>query len=323
MASACRGTRRTAGLGGEEGDPNGTFCSAKPERAGQTRRGRHGRRDRTRTADRAAVQRRRRAEPDRIVITVDEFRSSWTAPQIRTVTPFQAEVGDVVTIVGANYTPRPRSSASAASSSATTFRSDTTLLATCRRSPAGGTRCSSRSPVDETSNPASVEVLPSLFAATPNPASLGMQVTFTGSGFDPGCRCTSAASELSPTRSAPTAPWSGDAPRRDATGAVRGLRRRRSGVRAQPGTVSPRFDRPAAASRAEHRFRRGRNSYSFLNLKASIAGVADARHVRRDLRAGRRHARLAPPPRSDEGLLRLLPRVLQRDQSRATPADSR
>ena len=108
-----------------------------------------------------------------IVITEDEFRAKWTAPQIRTVDPFEAEVGETVTIEGRQLhglgvgqdRRRPR-------------RHDGLR----RHDPAGrrtadrqrvAARYSSRSQAARRAIRPRSRCSPSLSAATPNPAAVG------------------------------------------------------------------------------------------------------------------------------------------------------
>ena len=126
------------GVGGEAGDPTGFWCHAKPERAGTN-------------GSAGAKGDQGRDGPDgetgtltAVVITEDEFRAKWTAPQVRTVEPSEAAVGDTVTVRGANFT-RNAHVHFAGSPGSITVSGDTLLQAVCRRFRPDGSRSSWKS----------------------------------------------------------------------------------------------------------------------------------------------------------------------------------
>lgn len=184
------GSGGAGGRGGEEGDVSWP-CAAAPERAGS---------DGADGADGSAGQRGASGPTGSltaVVITAEEFRTKWTAPQIRTVTPWEVEVGDTVTIEGANYTTGAVVSLDGLVVS-TTFIADTILQADIPPIEAGWVEVTVDVPGGETSNPASLKVLPSLGSVTPSPAALGATLTITGSGFDPNCHVLFRDLELPP-----------------------------------------------------------------------------------------------------------------------------
>jgi IPT/TIG domain len=184
------------GLGGEAGDAH-FGCSARPERAGDNAD--DGEDGDTGPKGRAGVLFADGESPNfsAIVITEDDFRTKWFAPQIRTVDPFQAEVGDTLTLLGANFTSAAVVSIGGVDVD-TTFFADTTLQADVPPIASGVHHVLVAIPGGEMSNPASLEVLPSLSAATPNPAAVGMQITLTGSGFVSGCNVMFQGIQLPP-----------------------------------------------------------------------------------------------------------------------------
>ncbi len=266
-----RGGQR--GLGGEAGDPNGLWCSAKPERAGSNgSNGADGGPGSTGLSGRAY------SDGDvpnlsAFVITEDEFLTKWTAPQIRTVTPSEVEVGDVVTITGANY-PTLVTVRIGGTAVVSTFFADTILQAVVPPIPSGWNDVIVEIPGGQVSNPASVLVLPSLSSASPNPAALGVQVTLSGSGFDPDCRVLFRGAELPPdsvssdgttvlvTLPKPPGPFEDE-------GGVEEI-----AVRNQNGIATRSIDVPL-----RHVLSTGfdvpTNGYSFLNSLPNITGVAD------------------------------------------------
>lgn len=185
------GTKGIVGLGGKAGDPTGFWCTAADERAGGP--------------GRAGTDGGEGDEGDlgptgtftAIVITPDEFRTKWNSPQVRTVTPVEAEVRDTVTIEGANFTASSivRIAGIAAD---TTFVADTILQAEVPAVPAGWVEVIVDIPGGESSNPGSLKVMPSLGAVSPSPAAVGTTITITGVGFDVGCRVLFRGLELDP-----------------------------------------------------------------------------------------------------------------------------
>ena len=118
-----------------------------------------------------------------IVITEDEFRAKWTAPQIRTVDPFEAEVGDTVTIEGANYTAAAFVRIGGVVVT-TTVIADTIVQAEVPPLPSGWHEVLVEIPGrTRTSNPASVEGAAVTVRRHAQSGAVGMQVTLTGSGF--------------------------------------------------------------------------------------------------------------------------------------------
>ncbi|MBX9245265.1 IPT/TIG domain-containing protein [Actinotalea ferrariae] len=186
------GQRGVPGLGGEAGDPKKPWCKERPERAGK--------------AGSAGLVGKpgRLGEPGQpghltaAVITAAEFRSRWVAPRITTVTPTRAVIGDDMTVRGANFTPQMTVSFGGVDAP-TTFLSDTILQAPLPPVPTGWVEVLVAEPGGDDSNPASVEVLPSLGAVAPNPARLGQTVTLVGSGFTSASRVLFRGLELTPT----------------------------------------------------------------------------------------------------------------------------
>jgi hypothetical protein len=256
------------GLGGEAGDRWWPQCPAEPDRAGSPgtpgRAGDDGDRGLT-----GAL-----AEPNltAIVITEDEFWEKWSAPQIRTITPWEVEVGDVVQIEGANY-PSTATVTVGGTAADATFFADTILQAEIPPVPSGWAEVLVDVPGGQTSNPASVKVLPSLFAVSPNPAALGVQITLTGAGFQAGCEVLFRGLELDAsvdangtqvqvTLPAPQGPFE------DQGGVEEIFVRNPDGVATAPISLPLRHVLSTG-------FNVGTNGYSFLNAAANITGVAN------------------------------------------------
>lgn len=261
------------GLGGEAGEPKGLFCSAKPERAG----------DGGGDGDDGDTGQPGLSGPlygdgdapnfEAIVITEDEFRTKWNAPQIRTVSPSSVEVGDVITVEGANYTSNAFVRVGGIVV-ATTFIADTILQASAPPVASGWHQVVVEIPGGETSNPGSLEVVPSLSAVTPDPAAPGTQLTLSGSGFDAGCRVLFRATELQPdsvsadgtvvqvTIPRPAGPFE------DHGGVETLIVRNPNGV--ATGSIDLRLRHVLSTG-----FNVPTNGYSFLNTKQTITGVAD------------------------------------------------
>ena len=181
------------GQGGEAGDPEGLFCHPKPERAGvDGADGADG--DDGETGPQGSI-----GFLTAVVITPDQFRAKWTAPQIRTVTPFEAMVGDVVTIDGANFTADATVRFGSTASAATTVIADTILQAEVPNLGTGWVDVVVDIPGGESSNPGSLKVIPSMIGVTPNPAAAGSTITVFGSGFVPGCHVLFQGVELDPS----------------------------------------------------------------------------------------------------------------------------
>jgi hypothetical protein len=266
------------GYGGEAGDPSWPWCTAAPERAGSDGQGR----DPTDLAGTADVFKGDTGSNGRqgdtgtlaaIVITENEFRAKWNAPQIRTVTPWEVEVGDVVTIEGANYTADASVTFGGVAADVT-FVADTILQAGVPAVPSGWVEVLVAIPGGETSNPGSAKILPSLVAVSPFPAQVGQTVTITGVGFDVASRVLFRGLELDPATvsadghtltvllPAPQGPF-------EDVGGIEPI-----SVRNPDGVATAAFD-----LQLRHVLSTGfdvaRNAYSFLNLKSAIAGVAD------------------------------------------------
>ena len=180
------------GVGGEAGDPTGFWCHAKPERAGTN-------------GSAGAKGDQGRDGPDgetgtltAVVITEDEFRAKWTAPQVRTVEPSEAAVGDTVTVRGANFT-RTAHVRFAGSPGSITVSGDTLLQAVVPPLPSGWVEVVVEIPGGQASNPGSLKVIPTIASVTPNPAALGSSITVFGGGFRSGCHILFRGLELDPT----------------------------------------------------------------------------------------------------------------------------
>ena len=159
---------------------------------------------------------------------------------------------------------------------ATTVFADTIVQAEVPPLPSGWQEVLVKIPGGESSNPASLKVLPSLFAVTPNPAVVGDQLTLTGSGFVIGSHVLFRGSELDPDsisadgteiqvtipKPRPTGPF-------EDLGGVEPL-----SVRNPDGVATPSVD-----LELRHVLSTGfdvvRNGYSFQNEGTFIAGVAD------------------------------------------------
>ena len=177
------------GIGGDSGDPTGLWCHPKPERAGAD--GKAGSRGEAGTAGNAGEA----GVLTAIVITEDDFRAKWTSPQVRTVTPSEAKVGDTVTISGANFTTTSKVDFGTVPGH-TTVLADTIIQARVPAIATGWVEVVVRVPGGESSNPGSVKVIPSIGKVTPNPAALGQTITVTGSGFSAGCHLLFRGMEL-------------------------------------------------------------------------------------------------------------------------------
>ncbi len=188
------------GVGGQEGEPEGTFCHPKPERAGADGAdGPDG--DDGDTGPQGAL-----GFLTAVVITANEFLAKWTAPQIRSVSPWQAHVGDVVTIDGANFTV-DADVRFGTTTGTTTYIADTVLQAEVPDLGTGWVDVVVDIPAGQSSNPGSLQVIPSLGGVTPNPAALGTTITVTGAGFDPDCHVLFQGVELDPTAVATDGAW--------------------------------------------------------------------------------------------------------------------
>ena len=260
------------GLGGEAGDRSWPWCTAAPERAGVD--GHDGGEQRTFDGDDGSDGRRGdTGSLTAIVITENEFRAKWNAPQIRTITPWEVEVGDVVTIEGANYTSNATVTFDGVAAGVT-FIADTILQAEVPAVASGWVEVLVDVPGGETSNPGSVKILPTLVAVSPFPARVGMTVTITGVGFDVGCHVLFRGLELDPatvsadghtltvTLPAPQGPF-------EDFGGIEPIT-----VRNPDGIATASFD-----LLLRHVLSTGfdvtRNGYSFLNSGLTITGVAD------------------------------------------------
>ena len=263
------------GRGGDEGDPNGLACKARPERAGDN--GEDGD-----DGDEGALGPEGPLYGDgdlpnfnAIVITEDEFRAKWTAPQIRTVDPFEAEVGDTVTIEGANYTAAAFVRIGGVVVT-TTVIADTIVQAEVPPLPSGWQEVFVEIPGGEKSNPASLKVLPSLSAVTPNPAIVGNQLTLTGSGFVTGSHVVLRGTELDPDSiSADGTEIKVTIPKPRSTGPFEDF----GGVEAISVIDPDGIQTPPLDLQLRHVLSTGfdvaRNGYAFLNAEENITGVAD------------------------------------------------
>lgn len=196
---------------------------------------------------------------------------TWTAPQIRTVTPWEAEVGDIVTIEGANFTTNATVRFDAVVGD-TTFIADTILQAEVPAVGSGWVEVVVDVPGGQASNPGSLKVVPSMVAISPFPAAVGTKVTITGAGFVPGCHVLFRGLELDPsavalngttvevTLPAPQGPF-------DDFGGIEPV-----SVRNPDGVASASFDLLLRRVLSTG-FDVTRNGYAFLN--APLAGLAD------------------------------------------------
>lgn len=179
------------GEGGEAGEPSGFWCHPKPERAGND--GVAGKTGQPGSEGSAGASGRLTA----VVITPEQFRVKWTAPQIRTVSPGKAEVGATVTIDGANFT-RSAVVRIGSETADTTFIAGSVLQAEVPMIGTGWADVVVEIPGGQTSNPGSLKILPTMIGASPNPAALGTPITVYGSGFEAGCHVLFRGVELDP-----------------------------------------------------------------------------------------------------------------------------
>jgi hypothetical protein len=262
-----RGAGGAKGLGGEAGDRSWPYCIAAPERAGEDGREGEDGDDGSdgRVGDSGVLT--------AVVITEDEFRDKWTAPQIRTVTPWEVEVGDVVTIEGANYTSSATVTFDGVAAD-TTFIADAILQAEVPAVASGWVEVIVDAPGGLPSNPGSVKILPTLVAVSPFPAQVGTTVTMTGVGFDVACRVLFRGLELDPATvdadghtltvmlPAPQGPF-------EDVGGIEPISvRNPDGIATAPFDLLLRHVVSTGFDVAKH-------GYSFLNAGANITGVAN------------------------------------------------
>jgi IPT/TIG domain len=178
------------GLGGEAGDAKSLVCKARPERAGSpggagnaADEGEEGAQGETGTITAA-------------VITEAEFRDKWTAPQIRRVTPGQVVAGDTIEVIGSQF-PRAAQVTIAGAAATTTVVSDTLLQAVVPAVPTGWAEVLVTGGSQD-SNPAAVEVLPSVTSVSPSVARVGQTVRLQGSGFAADSRVLYRGQALTP-----------------------------------------------------------------------------------------------------------------------------